>query len=302
MTTTEPFTRRLGRALRSDRTIQNPFWDIVHTIPGDPIYEKYDKVWRPDAYRLRELTRGQMPPEEYENLPTRHKLAEQYSWAIPSPGSLEFIVEQLDGRAVVEIGAGTGYWAWMLTQMGVDIRAYDKNPPREGENYFHCPKSEVEHTYTQDEHDEHHKRWSGLYDGAKAINDALVAEGREPTFPVQEYRPLPMKSWTRRVDGTPGKEYHPIGKGGIEALDLDGNQNRTLFLCWPPYDTPFGWSVIDAYQGDMIIYCGEGPGGCCGDDAMWTLLEEQWEEGETFWDHVQWSGIHDFITVYRRKS
>lgn len=29
----------------------------------------------------------------------------------------------------MEIGAGNGYWAWLLRQMSVDILAFDANPP-----------------------------------------------------------------------------------------------------------------------------------------------------------------------------
>jgi hypothetical protein len=35
---------------------------------------------------------------------------------IPSPEALARIITVLDGRPMVEIGAGNGYWAWLLNQ------------------------------------------------------------------------------------------------------------------------------------------------------------------------------------------
>ncbi|MBS1805580.1 MAG: hypothetical protein JST28_19625 [Acidobacteria bacterium] len=40
---------------------------------------------------------------------------------------------------IVEIGAGTGYWASLMRLGGVDILCYDKNPPGHPDfaNHFH---------------------------------------------------------------------------------------------------------------------------------------------------------------------
>jgi hypothetical protein len=56
----------------------------------------------------------------------RGRLVEQYSWAIPTTEALTMIAVN---APIVEIGAGTGYWAALLISMGVDIVAYDLNPP-----------------------------------------------------------------------------------------------------------------------------------------------------------------------------
>ena len=55
----------------------------------------------------------------------RDALVRHYAFAVPSPGDLTWLVWRLADRGVVEIGAGTGYWAWMLSQYGVDVLAYD---------------------------------------------------------------------------------------------------------------------------------------------------------------------------------
>jgi hypothetical protein len=50
----------------------------------------------------------------------------KYGWAIPND---EAILEIAKYPPIVEIGAGTGYWAWLLRQLGVDVLAFDKYPP-----------------------------------------------------------------------------------------------------------------------------------------------------------------------------
>lgn len=55
----------------------------------------------------------------------RLRLARQYAWAIPCDEALEVI-----GRygPIVEGGAGSGYWAKLLRDQGVDVVAYDAAP------------------------------------------------------------------------------------------------------------------------------------------------------------------------------
>jgi hypothetical protein len=82
----------------SPRTICNPAWDIWARAAGhDP------------GDRLRPLV--------------SHSMA----FAIPSPLHLAEVARH---GPLVEVGAGTGYWAWCLRQLGVDIVAYDRFPPQ----------------------------------------------------------------------------------------------------------------------------------------------------------------------------
>jgi hypothetical protein len=48
------------------------------------------------------------------------------SFAVPNDEAI-FAIAELK-MPVVEIGAGTGYWAWMLRQAGVEVEAFDKVP------------------------------------------------------------------------------------------------------------------------------------------------------------------------------
>ena len=54
-------------------------------------------------------------------------LRRAYAWAVPSHEALGAIAEA-SPRGVVEIGAGTGYWASELRDRGVNVAAYDIAP------------------------------------------------------------------------------------------------------------------------------------------------------------------------------
>ena len=44
----------------------------------------------------------------------------------------------------------------------------------------------------------------------------------------------------------------------------------------------------------------EGYGGCTADDSFHQLLDDEWDEDQEV-DLPQWDGIHDRLTVYRRR-
>lgn len=52
-----------------------------------------------------------------------------YTYAIPSPQTLEWVASVAGGHTVVELGAGRGYWARLLAAAGVTVRAFDAQPP-----------------------------------------------------------------------------------------------------------------------------------------------------------------------------
>jgi hypothetical protein len=74
----------------------------------------------------------------------RQGLARRFSYVLPKPRLLEVVRRH---SPLVELGAGTGYWTYLLRQMGVDVVAYD-SAPLDGsrENRYHpgvTPWSEV---------------------------------------------------------------------------------------------------------------------------------------------------------------
>jgi hypothetical protein len=162
----------------------------------------------------------------------RNEFVGRYAWSIPDPQSVSF-VQQHAHNGLVDPMAGTGYWGYVLAQVGVDVVCYDLEPPP-------C------NTWHKD-------AW--------------------PWVDVEQ------------LDATLAVVKHP---------------DRTLFMSWPPYGMDIGVDTVNAYQGNRIIYIGEGPGGCTGNDALHQVLEEEWREVDERVP-IQWYGLHDRITVYERR-
>lgn len=159
----------------------------------------------------------------------RHELVMKYSWAVPTDEALDTIKRHSE-NGLVEIGAGTGYWAGLLRARGVDVVAYDLQP-----------------------------------------YDSYNADGQ----------------WSEVLRGGQSKvREHP---------------DRTLFLCWPPYNRPMAREALRYYAGDTLVYIGEGYGGCTGDDRFHRQLNLHWSEVEDV-GLPQWYGIHDGLMVYKRKE
>jgi hypothetical protein len=55
----------------------------------------------------------------------RKSLIWAYSWAVPDESAVAALREFAAGDLVLEVGAGTGYWAWLLAQAGVRMVATD---------------------------------------------------------------------------------------------------------------------------------------------------------------------------------
>jgi hypothetical protein len=56
----------------------------------------------------------------------REALASRYAWAVPTEKALARVAAH---SPLVEVGAGTGYWAALLAARGAEVVAYDCNPP-----------------------------------------------------------------------------------------------------------------------------------------------------------------------------
>jgi hypothetical protein len=56
----------------------------------------------------------------------RGPLVRKYSWAIPTEEAVRRII---DHGPIVEMGAGTGYWAYLIRILNGDVIAYDVTPP-----------------------------------------------------------------------------------------------------------------------------------------------------------------------------
>lgn len=204
---------------------ENPYWEVIRQLPLEDMTLPWDTRPEPTTHVSTEAG--------FRYFADRHALCGTYSWSICSPGDIAWIKGILGGRAVVETGAGTGYWAWQMEQAGISVVAYEPNQPEPGNHFA-------------------------------------------------------RREWTTLLrDDHSAAKHHP---------------DRALFLCWPSYSDPWAAQALACYAGDMLIYAGEGEGGCTADDEFFRLLEAEWDEISTAPQHISYWGIHCRLTAYRRKG
>jgi SAM-dependent methyltransferase len=54
------------------------------------------------------------------------RLVSRYAWAVPTEEAIDAIAQH--ARRVLEVGAGNGYWAYLMAQKGIDVLAVDAKP------------------------------------------------------------------------------------------------------------------------------------------------------------------------------
>ncbi|MBO2461574.1 helix-turn-helix domain-containing protein [Actinomadura violacea] len=98
-------------------TTVNPYWEIARLLPTTDQGAVMTMPLAPDLLHL---------------LGMREKLTVAFGYVVPSPADVAWIVGQLDAaglpRRIAEVCAGAGYWAWQLTQAGVEVDATDACP------------------------------------------------------------------------------------------------------------------------------------------------------------------------------
>ncbi len=107
-----------------------------HSIIEYPITEQdrsIDNPYLEHIERLIDRLRSQNVPDlSLALLEYRPELTARYAFSIP-------VIEVLDRVAgyspLVEVGAGTGYWAMCLSEVGAEIEAFDIRPPDENSPY-----------------------------------------------------------------------------------------------------------------------------------------------------------------------
>lgn len=125
---------------------------------------------------------------------------------------------------------------------------------------------------------------------AKLMRDYGIDVVAYDRTPYMGYR-----AWTKEEVRV---KWSTVRRGGPKMASK--HPERSLFLCWPPYDTSMAYDALCAYSGKTVLYVGEGGGGCTGDDAFHDELERNWREVQ--YVHLpQWSGLHDDLYIYKRK-
>lgn len=104
-------------------TLDNPYWDAVkaHVQPAQYPWEhglQVGGIRNPDAWMQ------------------RRDLVNRYSWTITDPATVAFVATYA-GPKLIDPMAGTGYWAYLLRQLGIRALAWDQEPPNMIENTFH---------------------------------------------------------------------------------------------------------------------------------------------------------------------
>jgi len=94
------------------------------------------------------------------------------------------------------------------------------------------------------------------------------------------------------------REKHFDVKFGDEN-EIKNHQERTLFLCWAPYENDMALNCIKNYKGKYFLYVGEGKSGCNGTDEFFEYLDKNFHIIKEI-NIPQWYGINDSFTVYER--
>lgn len=115
------FDLRFVHYMTVDRSVSsNPYWDVV--APS---------VFEVEGRRV--VNGGRLKGSARLGY-AQTILQAAYAYAIPSPETVEWLTRVCQGRTVVELGAGRGYWAAQLTSAGLRTEAYDSEPPDRTEN------------------------------------------------------------------------------------------------------------------------------------------------------------------------
>lgn len=112
----EAFELRFIHYMTEDSpTESNPYWSIV-----EPSISRRDGRYVVD---------GGAPGGSSRLAYAQMVLQDAYAYAIPSPESVNWIVERCTGMPLIECGAGRGYWARQLDRAGLQVAAYDNDVP-----------------------------------------------------------------------------------------------------------------------------------------------------------------------------
>lgn len=157
----------------------------------------------------------------------RELCVKKYAWAIPSDEAIKEIAKY---SPLLEIGAGSGYWAFLLQKQNVDIV---------------CIDAQMGYTFKKN------------YVEVKKGTDRLI------------------KNYT----------------------------NRNLFLCWPNHSSSFAMRCLRNFfksEAKYFIFVGEDWGGCTGGNDFFDLKHKKFELVNKIFI-PQWDGIHDYVSIWRKK-
>ncbi|KAI9921680.1 hypothetical protein PsorP6_000346 [Peronosclerospora sorghi] len=147
---------------------------------------------------------------------------------------------------IVEMGAGSAYWARLLQLRGVDVIAYDVHTSDDNDEEKESRDNEVDNIRSAATSSE--KRNVGAEEMQESGDEEFNDEGEEEEGTEEEKgEEVVQIYWTKVVKGTP--------------KDLRKHADRTLFLCYPDDFEDSHESMAMAslcnYGGDTVIHVGE---------------------------------------------
>jgi hypothetical protein len=97
--------------------------------------------------------------------------------------------------------------------------------------------------------------------------------------------------------------YFPVQRGRPPVLAE--HAGRTLFLCWPPYQSSMATRCLTHWRGRTLIYIGE-VDGCTASPSFESRLDREFvqeplADGRRYLKLPQWLGCHDVLRVFRRR-
>ena len=89
---------------------------------------------------------------------------------------------------------------------------------------------------------------------------------------------------------------------GVSVKAARRHPERTLLLCWPPYDDDAAsYETLRAYRGDVLIHIGERDEGPTGSVRFHRELALNWTLAEEL-ELPRWPRLQDRVMVYRRNA
>ncbi|CEG41978.1 uncharacterized protein PHALS_12285 [Plasmopara halstedii] len=229
-------------------------------------------------------------------------VAMKYSWAIPDERALQIIKHY---GPIVEMGAGSGYWARLLQLRGVDVIAYDLRVA--GEEEENEVKSDVKENgksaaTCREEINEDAQENNGeeiLDIGEEDVKNGETDQlNEDEEFEDEQDVEVEQVYWTNVLKGTP--------------KDLHKHTNRALFLCYPDdfedSHESMAMKSLCNYLGDTVIHVGELFGQTICLPGVWgrTSSEEFQIHLATVYHKVlqvplpSWHSSIDTLTVWKR--
>jgi hypothetical protein len=91
----------------------------------------------------------------------------------------------------------------------------------------------------------------------------------------------------------------------VEIENIDGAAavqkypTRNLLMVWPDYNDQWAFETIQVFKGDVVLYCGEGDGGCTATEEFHDYLRAHFNKMADY-RIPQFDGIHDSLEVWKR--